>query len=172
MARRKRTDFQREADLPKIAKMYRDGVYQVEIAAKFGLSQGQISQDIAEVVRRWRADSIEYVTDKKQAELDRINNLEITYWQAWERSREDAMTATVETKSIVLDIKDDSGTDYNLPAKEVKETKRRSGQAGDPSFLAGVMSCIKRRCELLGLDAPTKQELTGRDGGPLVVMDI
>jgi hypothetical protein len=33
--------------------------------------------------------------------------------------------------------------------------------------LAGVMSCIEKRCKLLGLDAPAKQEVTGKDGGPI-----
>jgi hypothetical protein len=40
---------------------------------------------------------------------------------------------------------------------------------GNPAFLAGVMSCIERRCKLLGLDAPAKAELTGKDGGPVQV---
>jgi hypothetical protein len=43
----------------------------------------------------------------------------------------------------------------------------REQRDGNPAFLAGVMSCIERRCKLLGLDAPVKSELTGKDGGPI-----
>jgi hypothetical protein len=34
----------------------------------------------------------------------------------------------------------------------------REQRDGNPAFLAGVMSCIERRCKLLGLDAPVKQQ--------------
>lgn len=33
-----------------------------------------------------------------------------------------------------------------------------------PSYLAGVMKCIERRCKILGLDAPEKQQLSGEVG--------
>jgi hypothetical protein len=35
--------------------------------------------------------------------------------------------------------------------------------------LQGVGWCIERRCKLIGIDAPQKQEVTGKDGGPLVI---
>jgi hypothetical protein len=33
---------------------------------------------------------------------------------------------------------------------------RKEGQAGNPAFLAGVLTCIERRCSILGLDAPKR----------------
>ena len=47
--------------------------------------------------------------------------------------------------------------------------KTSMGQAGDPRFLAGVQWCIERRCKIIGIDAPTKSELTGAGGKPLTV---
>jgi hypothetical protein len=41
-----------------------------------------------------------------------------------------------------------------------------------PSYLAGVMRCIERRCKILGLDAPVRQELTGKGGGPIETKDV
>ena len=35
---------------------------------------------------------------------------------------------------------------------------------GEPRFLQGVHGCIERRCKILGLDAPRKQEVTGFGG--------
>lgn len=165
MAKRKRTDFQREADLPKMALLYRDGHTQRAIAQQFGLSQGQICQDLAEIRRRWQMESIEFFTDKVNAELSRIDNLEITYWEAWERSILDATMVRVEKKTVGLKVEVDNLVE--LPAVETKEIKSRTGQSGNPAFLAGVMSCIERRCKLLGLDAPAKAELTGKDGGAI-----
>jgi hypothetical protein len=38
---------------------------------------------------------------------------------------------------------------------------RAGGAAGDSRFLGDVQWCIDRRCKLLGIDAPVKQELSG-----------
>lgn len=126
----KRTSIKREADYLRIAEMYKNGHSQIAIARELGLSQGQVSLDIAEVKRRWRAESVEFIDDAKQEELRKIDNLEMTYWESWERSLKDAV--------------------------------KRSGQSGNPAFLSGVMSCIDRRCKLLGLDAPTESKVTGK----------
>lgn len=158
MAPRKRNDFQREADFVTIAQMYKEGKLQVEIAKELGLSQGQISQDLAEVLRRWRAEAAETIDAIKQRELDKINNLEVEYWHAWELSLKDATGTTVETKTVALKASADGGDAVELPAAETKTTKRRAGQSGNPAYLAGVQWCIDRRCKLLGLDAPTKQQ--------------
>lgn len=38
-----------------------------------------------------------------------------------------------------------------------------------PAYLAGVMKCVERRCRILGLDAPKRQEFSGPGGGPIEV---
>lgn len=38
---------------------------------------------------------------------------------------------------------------------------------GDPRYLAGVITCVKRRCELLGLDAPDTLTLKGDKDAPI-----
>lgn len=43
---------------------------------------------------------------------------------------------------------------------------------GDKRYLDVVLRCIDRRCKLLGLDAPAKQELSGPDGGPIRTEDV
>jgi hypothetical protein len=52
----------------------------------------------------------------------------------------------------------------SMPDKVKKVTK---GQAGDPRFLAIIQECGKRRCEILGLDAPKQQVHQGTGGGPI-----
>jgi len=173
MARRKRTDFQREADLPRIAEMYKDGKIQVQIGQALGLSQGQISQDIAEVLRRWRADSSGFVTEAIEQELRKINSLEIIAWQEWDKSQADAVTTTVETKTVALKDADEDGNVIGLPAIETKTTRRVAKQTGNPAYTNTVQWCIDRRCKLLGLDAPTKVAPTTPDGNdPFPIMVV
>lgn len=40
---------------------------------------------------------------------------------------------------------------------------------GNQGAVDRVLRIMERRAKLLGLDAPTKQEVTGKDGGPLVI---
>jgi hypothetical protein len=42
-----------------------------------------------------------------------------------------------------------------------------SATNGDVGAVHAALKLAERRAKLLGLDAPTKQELTGKDGGPL-----
>jgi len=55
--------------------------------------------------------------------------------------------------------------------KPINQTVHTETRAGDPRFLAEINKLIERECKLLGLDAPTKQEYTGKDGGPIVIAD-
>lgn len=43
---------------------------------------------------------------------------------------------------------------------------------GDSEVIDRVLKIMSRRSSLLGLDAPQKQEITGKDGGPLVVLRL
>jgi hypothetical protein len=65
--------------------------------------------------------------------------LESTYWEAWERSKENAETSVIR----------------DTPQGRFHE-ERSVGQSGNPAFLEGVLKCVNKRCELLGLDAPKK----------------
>ena len=40
---------------------------------------------------------------------------------------------------------------------------------GNQGAVDRVLRIMERRAKLLGLDAPTKQEITGSDGGPVVI---
>ena len=47
-----------------------------------------------------------------------------------------------------------------------------NAQGGDVAALAACMKIMERRAKLLGLDAPAKQEVTGKDGAPLIPTPI
>lgn len=127
----------------QVAERYLRGMYMAQIAEEMGVDTATISRDLAELRKEWLDRSINHIQQKKADELSRIDQLERTYWDAWERSKENAETTV----------------DRQTPSGRIFETKSE-GQVGNPAFLAGVQWCINRRCELLGLDAPKKQEVT------------
>lgn len=172
MATNKRTQIQIERDRRQIADWYLQGWKQAEIAEKinededrdYTLTQQMISYDIGRLVTLWRESSLVDIDDAKARELAKINHLELTYWQAWLRSCEDAETVVKKTKGVVRKADAGDGSFVQERPAEVNQTSK--GQAGDPRFLAGVQWCIDRRCKILGIDAPQrwKHEGTGPKG--------
>lgn len=149
MPRRNKTQL--EKDRAETARLYCQGWLQSEIAEKLRVDQSVISDDLKAIRAEWLASSVRDFDEARAQELAKIDHLELTYWEGWQRSCEDAET-------VVKKIKGDGD-------KELQQTTR--GQAGDPRFLGGVQWCIERRCKLLGFDAPERHELTGKDGKPI-----
>ena len=146
----KRTEFEREANLVEIKDAYLRGDTQMAIAERLGLSQGQISRDLAKIQRRWRESSLVDINEAKQRELERIDVLEREYWQAWENSKGEQQRSTAS--------KDGDRSRAQIVKYE---------SAGDPRFLAGVQWCVEQRCKILGLLAAVKSDLNAAIIGPV-----
>jgi hypothetical protein len=95
------------------------------------------------LMRRWEKASTAQIDEHKARELEKVDQLEREYWNTWERS-----------------------------CKEVEQDDGTTSFFADPRFLTGVQWCIDRRCKLLGLDAPSRSELSGKDGGPIETKDV
>jgi hypothetical protein len=145
----KRTTFERELDLARIASMYLGQKTQREIAAELGLSQGAIHRDISEVRRRWRESSIVDMNEAKQRELDRIDQLERMYRDAYTRSMGEKVTTRTEQEG-------------RGAAATTKAIVQREQLIGNPAFLNGIQSCIEQRCKILGIYEATKISLDWR----------
>lgn len=152
MAANTRSGFQREADYERITSLYLRGWRQADIAAELGLTQQQVSYDLRVVQKRWRESTTMDLDEAKQKELSRIDELEREFWAAWESSKAERTKARQESDGT----KDKSGK-----AVIKKSSMEKEQRDGNPAFLQGVLSCIDRRCKLLGLDAPEKKELSG-----------
>ena len=151
----KRTDFEREAQLVEIKDAYLRGDTQMSIAERLGLSQSQISRDLAKIQRRWRESSLVDINEAKQRELERIDVLEREYWQAWENSKGEQQRSTASKMGDV---------------NRAQIVKYES--SGDPRFLAGVQWCVEQRCKILGLLAAVKQDINATiDGETRVIID-
>jgi hypothetical protein len=167
--RNKRTPEQKEADLSLIAKLLiRENLTQREIADKiasnrnYSLSTEQISNDIKELVKRWRDAYLDDTDVLKGRELQRIDQLESAYWDSYDRSlkginqfKEDVTEFTSEDDKL-------GEEDSTVPSKKKRFVSRKfqNERDGEVKFLNGIQWCINKRCEILGLNAPIKSEMT------------
>lgn len=134
---------------------------QVAIGQHLDLNQSTVSRDLKAIQVEWKKTASTDFDAAKARELAKIDKLERTYWDAWERSCEDAQTKTLKAKgAITRQVAGPDGPQFvqESPAETSTQTK---AQGGDPRFLQGVQWCIDRRCKLLGIDAPVKIEQSG-----------
>ena len=149
---KRRDAAQLARDRRRIAEMYLHGVLQADIADELHIDQSTVSRDLKALQDEWRASSLIDIDEAKARELARIDELERTYWDGWRRSKEDA------------EIERTRATETQRDGKRYEAGTEKRGQAGDPRFLQGVGWCIERRCKLVGIDAPEKQEIRLPDG--------
>jgi hypothetical protein len=157
--RQKNIDIKQRRQI--VAGMYLEGKTQHEIAIEVNVSQGTISNDLKAIQKLWIEKSIEAIDKKKAEELAKIDKLERTYWESWERSLEAFKSKTVKGK------KAEAGKDANI-----EQTLKEEERVGDPRFLTGVQWCIEKRLKLFGLEAPQKWAPTDPTGEkPYKLMD-
>lgn len=169
---RKRTDI--SARRQEVAARYLRGELMVNIGKELGVDTAQISRDLKALREEWRQSALVNMNEAKAKELAKIDNLEVEYWQAWENSKRNAeidVTEQIGTRAKSKPGEKDQAETSITPMR-IKKYKRVEGQSGNPAFLAGIQWCINKRCEIFGLDAPKKAEITGEDGGPVKIERI
>ena len=149
-----RTRTQIERDRKRISELYLKGWLQAEIAEELHLSQPTVSNDLKAIQKEWLKSTLQDFDKLKARELAKIDNLELVYWEAWERSKDNK-----KSKTIKLNPRRGQTRATNENITEIKT--KDEDLIGDPRFLSGVQWCIDRRCKLLGIDAPEKHELSG-----------
>lgn len=133
-----------------VAERYLSGMTQVAIGREVGVDASSISLDLKAIRAEWKESRIRDFDEAKAVELAKLDKTEREGWLAWERSQ----TNAVKVKTT----EDGSGE---------KVEKWSEGQTGDPRFLQIVQTCIQKRCDILGLDAPTKWAQTDGEGNDL-----
>lgn len=155
----RRSKIQIEKDRENISHLYLRGWSQCAISDELGISQPTVSRDLKAIQQAWRESSLIDMNEAKQKELAKIDELERTYWEAWLRSCEDTETETLKKVGHVGD-----------GAAKLETAKRKEGQSGNPAFLAGVERCIRLRIDIIGLEAPKRQEVSGPSGEALRII--
>jgi hypothetical protein len=146
-----KTKEERAKRLAEVASLYLSGTRQGKIAEKMGVDPSQITYDIRVLHKKWKESSIRDFDEARGKELAKIDELEREYWEAWTRSQRIRQITSTKKKQGTLQ----SSNEASL---------RKEEHDGDPRFLQGVMSCIVKRCELLGLNMPEKVSLTDPTG--------
>jgi predicted transcriptional regulator len=123
----------------KAARLSLRGLSQAKIARRLGCSQSTVSRDLEAVRAAWLADATLAMDAIKAKELAKLDELEATYWRAWERSVGEHTKTTVTDKA--------TGAETSTTTEDL---------CGDPRYLAGVERCVERRCKIPGLDAPKR----------------
>ena len=150
---------------------------QYEIADQIGVSREQIKYDLATIRAEWAASRTLNMDEAKAAELARIDHLERTYWQAYDRSlTEKVDTRQEQTTWTETELLSDGEKKRGRKPKvtEHKTTKGvvdRTQLLGNMQALQGVQWCISERCRILGLYAPSNLTVDWRREAALVGLD-
>lgn len=158
MAEPKRTLEQRERDLVSIAEWYCKGEAQALIAVKLQLSQQQISYDLVEIRKRWRASALVNYDEAMGKELARLDMVESQAWNAWDASKRTVRKTRTKTMPVIQ--AESAGDDGPFTAQLVQTaefTEMLEESVGDPRYLAVILQCIEKRGNILGLNNPKKQ---------------
>jgi transposase len=148
VGRSQEEEFRILARRAEVSRLYAAGMKKYKIAEKLGLNKVQITRDIQAVEEEWMQSALMDIDKRKARELAKVDELEATYREAWDKSCEDAEISTQKQVG--------KGDNARLEA-----TLRKEGQSGNPAFLAGVMACIAKRCEIIdGLKATNRLEIT------------
>lgn len=124
-----------------VARLYLRGMLMEEISSVVGVSRRQVGKDLAQIRKAWLQSAIRDFDEAKAQELAKWDNLERTYWEAWERSLK---TRTKKTKKLGAKKEDGSRkVSERITTKEKRD--------GDPRFLDGVFKCISERCKILDM---------------------
>lgn len=138
----------------RVSALYLEGKRQWEIAAACSVNQGTICRDLAAIRAEWLESSVMNFNERQAQELAKLDNLERTYWTAWERSCQDAEVLLAKS------VKEGGGSEGEPASERTETSKRIEGQSGNERFLAGVARCIELRCKILG-QFVEKKELSG-----------
>jgi hypothetical protein len=96
----------------------------------------------------------------KAQELAKIDEVERRAWDAFERSQQEKQIATQEEHQVPFTVTEKDADGNLVTVVKTKTRKhlqiRREGQSGNPAFLNTILTCIERRCAILGLDAPKR----------------
>jgi hypothetical protein len=166
----KRTPGHKAADMLFIEKQHLRGKGVREIAEMlskerpYTLSHSQVALDLKKLRELWRKEAIGLVSEERQRALRKFDILESECWEAWDKSKQ-AKTRTTLTKKS-------KGAKGDAPAagpgEDIKSAVSMSSP-GDPAFVGKILEIHDRRARLLGLDAPSKHEHGGPDGGPIPI---
>lgn len=127
------------------------------IAKEIGITFGGVAKILNRLHDRYRKKNMDDIEKMKLEQIGQINNVMHEAYQAWLRSKENAF---IKRRNAL-----GADKDGKLGAVSVYQEER--DQDGDPRYLTVFLKGAEDLRKIVGADAPSKKEITGRDGAPL-----
>lgn len=164
----------KDARLEIVANLYKRGYSFRKIAAevkeRLGLekdvSLNTIHGDIKALKKELLETRISDMGFALNLELSRIDDTIRELWSQWEKSKQD-YTKRSETQKGSPKKKDDKSPGEVIKTYQVEKTVQEIVQLGNVAYIAEIRMQLAERRKLIGLYAPERKELTGKDGKDL-----
>ena len=176
-AQRKRQNQVKTARLEIVARLYKRGysVRQIrqEVMTRLTLpsySLGTVHKDISTLLEEWRDNRLGDMNDALQLELERIDETCRELWAQWEKSKED-YNKTTNTRKGAPSRNKETGAN-TVKTYSIEERTSNIIGLGNPQYIAEIRQQLAERRKLLGLYAATKTEVTGKNGSPLIPVEM
>jgi hypothetical protein len=162
----KKDQFRLLARRNRVSESYLRGTPQHIIAQQEKVDPGQITRDLAVLRAQWLRSSICNLDAHKSRELARLEVIEREAWAAWERSKADR-ERTVREKVESAPLASPTSDTKRKPARGANRAKvsvHTEGRLPENEYLRTLLACIAKRCDILGINAPTKVAPTDPSG--------
>lgn len=169
-------DYRQAAEFRQVivAELYRHGYTYREIRsevmrrldlAKYSLQT--VHADVQALLAEWRAMRQLNIDELQQLELQRIDETIREAWAAWEKSKTDYDKK--RSKQYGRPAGDSGGDgEGGIETVGVEQSREEMVMCGDVRYLDIIHKVSVERRKILGLYAPEKREITGKDGKELL----
>lgn len=127
------------------------------IAKEVGVTVGSVSKILTRLTKVYNDRFIEDVAKVKAEQVSSLEQVGYEAYQAWERSKE--VAKLIRQKKAVSANGESLGI-----SEQILESR---DQDGDPRYLTLYLKSKEDIRKIIGADAPTKSEITGKDGGAI-----
>lgn len=161
--RPKRSEIQRNRDLPIIANLYLQGHTQASISAaitegkKYKLTVATISKDIKHIEALWLDSTLVDFSTAKAKELALLDYAEAELWQAWHGSKQPKLIRVKEgaTRQTAPAGKTKKGKAIKAQTLAAGKTIERYEQRDpSPRYIDLILEIVDKRLRILGAFAP------------------
>lgn len=160
-----KSEADKEAMLAEVVKWDGRGYSHREIAAKVGVSKAMIHHYLEEVKQRYLHTQLEARAVGVFSVVSQLRDVRREAWEAWERSKEDAVRKTSRKGPPRVPRDKDGKPLPNAPrSKELvllELTEMLEGRLPANEYLRTILDTLKQERELLGLDEALKVDVKG-----------
>lgn len=150
-ANQKAKEMARLGLLRDTANLWAKGYDYDEISRRTGVTVTAVSLRIKEVLELWKTSASRDYGERLAIELAKLDRVEAEAWDAWERSKEDAVSTKRMVQKALRKAADGDDGDKELVTIGKMLERVSKGRVGDPTYLKIVQSCVLDRCKLLGV---------------------